>query len=247
MIMLVERAGGSHAIGGVEYATAAGDLYVIAPGAAYDGRKLGSTRGWLLSFMPDALMPSMPAAPGSVPLPGDARWFARGAPATWSVVPIEDRPRFSLRFAEVAVEIRGRRLGYQEAIRGHLALLLVDIARFTGSVAELPRATADDAIQKMIEVIDARYGSDLSVADVARAVATSPGHLSRMAKRVTGASVRQWIEERRMREARRLLLETDQAIELIARAVGYTDPKYFRRRFRNAHGMPPQRWRELNR
>jgi AraC-like DNA-binding protein len=64
---------------------------------------------------------------------------------------------------------------------------------------------------------------------------------------VTGRSVRDLIEERRMQEARRLLLETDHTVDAIARTVGYRDPKYFQRRFRQRHDLPPQRWRELNR
>jgi AraC family transcriptional regulator, transcriptional activator of pobA len=57
----------------------------------------------------------------------------------------------------------------------------------------------------------------------------------------------QWIEDRRMLEARRLLLATDDKVDGVAERVGYRDPSYFRRRFRRAHGVPPQAWRERTR
>ncbi|HEX8053861.1 MAG TPA: AraC family transcriptional regulator, partial [Thermoleophilaceae bacterium] len=228
----------------------AGDLYVIAPDDMHDGRDLGTTRGWMLGFMPDALLPDSPSTPGYTPLPGDPRWLAlRRTGARRSaryVVPPRDRGRWSQRFAEIRHELRARRLGYQHAVRAHLGLLLIATTRaamFDGP----PVDPTPDPVQEMIEVIDARYAEPLSVGDVAQAVASSPSHLGRMAKRVTGVSIRQWIEERRMQEARRLLLETDQSIDLIARTVGFHDVQYFRRRFRRAHGMPPQTWRERNR
>lgn len=251
LIVFVEKGGGRHTIGGSDYRTVAGDLYVIAPDVAHDGRELGTTSGWALGFMPDALMPDAPASPGYTPLPGDSRWLAlvrssvRAGPR--AVVPGPDRPRWSRRFAEIAGELHERGYGYQQAVRAQLALTLVDTARLI--VPETRRATlASDRVQAALETIDARYAAaDLSVGAVAAAVASSPSQLGRVTKRVTGQSIRNLIEDRRMREARRLLLETEHTVDAIARNVGYRDPKYFQRRFRQMHDFPPQRWRELNR
>jgi AraC-like DNA-binding protein len=250
LILFVERGGGRHAIGGTEYETSPGDLYVIPPDEAHDSRELGPTAGWMLGFMSDALMPDVPAAPSYAPLPGDARWLAvvRGAMRAGpkAVVPVPDRPRWSRRFAETAIELDARRYGYQQAVRAQLALTLVDTARLL--VPEARRAAiASDRIQAALEVVDARYADDLSVGAVAAAVASSPSQLGRVVRRVTGQSIRNLIEERRMQEARRLLLDTEQTVDNIARSVGYRDPKYFQRRFRQLHDLPPQRWRELNR
>jgi AraC-like DNA-binding protein len=251
LILYVERGGGRHTIGEVEYETAPGEVYVIAPDEAHDGSALGSTAGWALGFMADAVLPDVPAAPGYTPLPGDPRWLAvvrssvrAGARAA---VPILDRPRWSRRFADIAAELSSRRYGYQQAVRALLALTLVDTARLI--VPETRRAAiGSDRIQAALEVVDAHYAAeDLSVSAVAAAVASSPSQLGRVVRRVTGQSIRNLIEERRMQEARRLLLDTEQTVDTIARSVGYRDPKYFQRRFRHLHDLPPQRWRELNR
>jgi AraC-like DNA-binding protein len=55
--------------------------------------------------------------------------------------------------------------------------------------------------------------------------------------------VQQWLTERRMQEARRLLTETDLTVAAIAHRVGYLDVSYFIRRFRAEHQITPALWR----
>jgi AraC-like DNA-binding protein len=78
-------------------------------------------------------------------------------------------------------------------------------------------------------------------------VSLSPSHLTTVVRRKTGRTVGEWIAERRMVEARRLLVETDLAVEEVGRRVGYGDPGYFVRSFRRAHGMTPLGWRRAGR
>ena len=46
-----------------------------------------------------------------------------------------------------------------------------------------------------------------------------------------------------MAEARRLLADPELTVATVAGRVGYPDAGYFVRRFRAAHGCPPQEWR----
>ena len=59
----------------------------------------------------------------------------------------------------------------------------------------------------------------------------------------TGRTVQQWIAERRMAEARRLLVETALTVEAVGAAVGFRDPSYFIKSFRRAHTVTPLQWR----
>ena len=67
----------------------------------------------------------------------------------------------------------------------------------------------------------------------------TPGHLTTVMRRRTGRTVGEWIIERRMAEARRLLAETDLPVREVARLVGVADPGYFSR----THGASPRKWR----
>jgi AraC-like DNA-binding protein len=48
-------------------------------------------------------------------------------------------------------------------------------------------------------------------------------------------------------EARRLLVQTDLAVEEVGRKIGYVDAGYFVRSFRHAHNMTPLGWRRAGR
>ena len=56
--------------------------------------------------------------------------------------------------------------------------------------------------------------------------------------------MQEWIVDRRMTAARRLLAGSDLPVGEIGRRVGYPDPGYFARVFGQVHGVSPTRWRD---
>ncbi|WP_181782834.1 helix-turn-helix transcriptional regulator, partial [Pseudonocardia pini] len=131
------------------------------------------------------------------------------------------------------------REGYADAARALLTLLLVRLGRLGVD----GREQVDPLVARVFAVIEDRFADTLSLRDVAAAVGLTPGHLTTVVGRTTGRTVQQWITERRMREARRLLAETTLTVADVAGRVGYRDPGYFLRRFRTAHGVTPTAWR----
>ena len=79
---------------------------------------------------------------------------------------------------------------------------------------------------------------------MAQAAGYSPAYLTNLVQSHTGRTVKQWIIERRMTEAKTLLATTDQSVRGIAEFSGYSDAGYFARQFRQLHGVSPQVWRE---
>jgi AraC-like DNA-binding protein len=248
-----ERGGGSMWLGQRGWPVEDGDVYVVAPGEVVgvhgDARRLADAEGWAAYFAPDVLAPRTPGTvlawrthPLLVP-------FVRGAaggPQRLKVPPA-DRPAWSERFQALELELQRRQDGYREAVVAHLTLLLVGVARLAGDPEGEPRFTEEPLIAAVFRFIDERFGERVSLREVARAVCVSPGHLTTVIRRKTGRTVQEWIAERRMAEARRLLVETDLAVEEIGRRVGYRDPGYFMRSFRRVHGTTPLGWRRAGR
>ena len=143
----------------------------------------------------------------------------------------------------MAGELSERADGYREAVLAHLTLLLVEVARLAADVVGDLRVNREPLLADVFAVIERRYAEPLSLRDVARAVSLSAGHLTTVVRRRTGRTVQEWIVDRRMTAARRLLAGSDLPVGEIGRRVGYPDPGYFARVFGQVHGVSPTRWR----
>ncbi len=232
MVCWFPRAGGWHEVGGARHGVDAGDVLTIPPGLAHDFSDDGSPASLAISFMPDGVSPGLLRDP----------LLVRAARFR---VPPQERAHFHGLIAGLRDELSDQRPGYQSAARAQLALVLVHASRLAGPAVAEP--AVDPVLKDVFDVIEADFRRPLSLAAVASAVACSPRHLSRTVRKLTGGSVMQLIEGRRMEEARRLLLETGEKVEVIAHVAGFPDDGYFRRRFVRAHGVPPTTWRRLNR
>lgn len=95
----------------------------------------------------------------------------------------------------------------------------------------------------VFQFIDTHYQQPIYLSDVAHAAGYSPAYLTNLAQSHTGRTVKKWITERRMAQARQMLKHTTKSIQQIAEQIGYTDPGYFTRQFRKLHGVTPKAWR----
>lgn len=218
-------------------------MLVIAPGTVVTPPAgPGHAETWGVFFPPAAVGPPVPwrTHPLLAPFVGDHRGGARRLS-----VPAEDRAAWLGTLGDLAAELRGRRDGYADAVRAHLTLLLVRLGRLR---ADGPAGLGSEPLLAAVfELIETRYHEPVSLRDVAAAVGLTPGHLTTVVGRRTGRTVQQWLTERRLREARRLLADTDLTVAEVARRVGYRDGGYFVRRFRTAHGVTPAAWRRAGR
>jgi AraC-like DNA-binding protein len=113
----------------------------------------------------------------------------------------------------------------------------------TALTARTTARSRETLLAEVFGFIADSYHEPISLRDVARAVSLSRGHLTTVVRRKTGRTVQEWIAERRMAEARRLLVETELSVEEVGRRVGYGESGYFVRSFRRTHGATPLAWR----
>lgn len=248
-----EHGGGSLRIGPRQWPIDTGDVFVVAPGEVMgvgtDTRGFETVAGWGIFFPAEGLGPSAPHAllawrshPLLFPF---VRGVATGAQRL--TVPPGDRADWTRRIEALDHELVERSDGCQEAVTAHLMLLLVDLARLATDVASDLRFRDEPVLGDVFEAIEQRYAEQLSLKDVAAELHLTPAYLTTLVRRRTGRTVQAWITERRMAEARRLLVQTDQTVVEIAAHTGYHDPGYFARTFRRVHGTTPVRWRHAGR
>lgn len=248
-----ERGGGALTLDRDHWPTRAGDVVLIAPGevVAYEPAETDEPEplGWGVFFQPEAL--------GSIDSGVRLSWrgnpllfpFVGGVGGTTGrlQVPPQDRPAWSQRLTAMWDELHRSDDAHREAVHAHLTLLLVEVARLTGPMPTEMLLRHDPLLARVFTVIEDRYHEGVSLSDVAHALHVTPGHLTTEVRRRTGRTVLEWITERRMTQARRLLTETGLPVGEIGQRVGYVDPAYFTRAFRRAHGMAPSKWRRASR
>lgn len=109
----------------------------------------------------------------------------------------------------------------------------------------LVEAIADEpALMRAFHFIEAHLREPLGLREVAAATEYSPSYLTNRMRLKTGKTVQQWILELKMSEAKHLLSSTDWSVQRIAATLGYQDPNYFHRKFRQVFAMSPQSWRQ---
>lgn len=101
--------------------------------------------------------------------------------------------------------------------------------------------------ERVLEFINANYtDQDLSVAYIADKFNIHPVYLSREFKAETGGeSILDYINDVRIKYARKFLNESGMNIEEIAHKVGYASQRTFIRAFSRQEGLAPGKYREL--
>tara|TARA_R110001599_G_scaffold146321_9_gene329476 strand:+ start:4265 stop:5401 length:1137 start_codon:yes stop_codon:yes gene_type:complete len=89
----------------------------------------------------------------------------------------------------------------------------------------------------------AHYQEKTTVEQVARAAGAAPSTLTALFKSQMGENIMRWRDQLRMGRARELLQGTELPIKVIAAEVGYDDPMFFSRRFKQLTGWSPSQLR----
>ncbi|HEX3045328.1 MAG TPA: helix-turn-helix domain-containing protein [Bacillota bacterium] len=119
----------------------------------------------------------------------------------------------------------------------------IQFGNLGNAMRKLRNSSQRGCIRKVKEYVEGHLHENISLAQVSRAVYLSPSYLSRLFREQTNENFSEYITRRKMEEARRLLEQGDLKIYEVAAAVGYTDPAYFGRVFRQYYHVTPNDYR----
>ena len=99
-------------------------------------------------------------------------------------------------------------------------------------------------LKKALDYIDRNYASEsLSLGSVACEVDVSANYLSSVFSQTMQKTFTEYMTEKRMEKAKKLLKSTELSSGKIAQEVGYKDPHYFSFVFKKTQGMSPREYR----
>lgn len=130
--------------------------------------------------------------------------------------------------------------GRTEVLRGLAGAILARVARcIDQTLGDGKKGQSNPLFARFEMLLERDFRLRRSLADYAAELAVSPTHLNRIVQRSTGHSASQLVNDRVLREARRLLIYTNLTAAEVAYDLGFSDPAHFSRVFTNGTGVAP--------
>ena len=102
---------------------------------------------------------------------------------------------------------------------------------------------SEDIIVRARKFIEENFRENIDRNDVAAVTFVTPNYLSKIFKNKMNMNLREYINQLRIEEAKRLLISTSMSISEIASNVGYYNISYFSTVFHKLVGVSPFDWR----
>ena len=247
-ISLVVRGVGVHCIRDRAIPCKAGDLYLIAPDvphgyAAIEEGEAPEVRR--LFFDPTDWFDGATVTVGTPDYCYGA--FCESPAMAYAMLTADTEYRLLSLMDAIKEESDSDFYAWRDAIRAHLSLLLITVARYvrhaiktTDTLPQKEWSIVSSAVLSMTE----RFGeADLTLESVAEPLYVSPSHLSRLFKRMMGESFSDYLRALRLSHACALLESSTQTVEDIVKACGLRDVPSFYHAFHAHTGMTPNQYR----
>lgn len=106
------------------------------------------------------------------------------------------------------------------------------------------RGFVPPVVRVVATLVKERPNMPFSVADIAAAARMSPNHFSALFHKYQEKSFSSYLTEHRIELSKMVLGDLTLNIAEVAQSVGYDDPGYFARRFKQKVGVTPSEWRD---
>jgi len=120
-------------------------------------------------------------------------------------------------------------------IKGTLTEIVEKVSAFISCNEKVYSLT----IKKALSIINRQYMEGITLDEVASKLRITPVYLSTLFNREVGQNFSVYIKEFRIYKAKELLIKSNLKTYEIAERVGYSDPKYFSRVFKEISGFSP--------
>lgn len=222
------------------YHLSAGDVFIVAPGEPHCTRYEGPVpcERTIVCCMPEVIP--------------EAYWqrhpdMKKKLSYSGKVVLVEKRQRRMEALLDRMLEENSIPDEYSyEFLQLQMMTLLLNIQRDGIFVYEKIRHdnSISSDIEDALRYIAQNFALPITLDEVAEQVNLTPTYLSRKFKKFTGTTFKEYVNHIRIRQAKQMLLTTDDTITQIALNCGFNSSNYFKDCFRRRNGVSPSVFRK---
>lgn len=147
-------------------------------------------------------------------------------------------------------EFQEKRSFYPAALHSLLFVLLAELNQSESAASLSETSLAPDSriapVRLALLYLYSHYMDPLTVSRLADLCCLSESHFRRIFKEIIGISPLEYLEHYRIQRACHMILQKQQTINEIAKAVGYQTLSSFNRQFLQYTGVSPSAWKKLH-
>ena len=151
--------------------------------------------------------------------------------------------KIKLTLAEMRTENSQMLPGYRCCLMGHFMVLLSDLSRlYTDNLSKINEPSFK--IGHAISMMNTNYGENIQLADLVKHSGMARSTFMRKFHKTVGLTPINYLLQIRIKEACKLLQQSNMNISEIAYKVGFNDSNYFTRQFCTIIGLSPRKFRK---
>ena len=150
----------------------------------------------------------------------------------------------AMAFERVFQHMGGTRPSDAAACHAALAELVAQLFALRSNDPVGMQSDIPEPIREALQHLRLQYSKPIRVAELARTVGLPESTFTRQFRKATGSSPIAWLRHERIKQAKRRLMESRDAIKEIARQVGYADQYFFSKDFKKMTRLTPTQFRE---
>ncbi|MEK3789992.1 MULTISPECIES: helix-turn-helix transcriptional regulator [Paenibacillus] len=153
---------------------------------------------------------------------------------------------FELLFTEREKEA----IGHEVMMQTLMVQLLLKIYRKSKDVYSLLTAPAQSQketnVRRMLKYLNQHYRTSITLEELSEVMHLNKYYMCHCFKEITGISINNYVTRKRIDEAKKLLLLSDQSVGNMSELLGFSNPIHFSRMFKQYAGVSPQTYRKTH-
>ncbi|SDF58549.1 AraC-type DNA-binding protein [Dyadobacter soli] len=237
-VLAIQEGQGIHEIDFVKYDVQASTVFILRPGQVHHLRLAANCTGFLLEFDNLFYRAHSPAT--------EQQW-KRATSQNFQQIKEASFKKLISYLSNCHDEYASKEDGYMQAIQANMELFMIECSRqnpFSTKVAAGVSTYTQERYEELMRLLEMNITQIKSVSEYAKLTNLSVYQLNAITKASVGKTTADLINEQIILEAKRFLLATSNQIKDVAWHLGYEDPSYFIRFFKNHTGFSPDAFRK---